>query len=501
MLETARILAVFGVLSTLTLIGLLQGVTPSEPDPQTRATRVEVKEDRSEEAKKLKVQIEKEKEKLSKQLREEYDKAFQKRMEEVAKLRDEVARQTEELKKQKESFDKKRTNSSEEARRLAELEEKIRAREAEAEKKARQSLEQEQKLTEFMKKAEEREKKLKDRESSLETLAQTVLRQQADLEAATQALGEEKQKDEADRKAREEKMVRLAEDLEKRQAEILREQAKMAEEQKALAQKQDENSQEWRKVKDAYKRLQAREAEIEKKLGEAKARAGDWEKIKAEWDRIAEEKKRLSEAHAVRENVARFVKTFDKERYAGRLSALMRGTALKTVESEFIPFEFFSATDEEAKNQLRLFGIKDVYLNLDTKKYVIVNDYTTGTFSLSGTWRPGEREGKFPNYSSVVLRRRITGFYKHTLRRALDRIGGSESSSYVFGLMTQVMMYEVYMHQKKVMGLLGIDKKSIVKFTFAPFRHDGQWRFKVIRVTVRTPVGISKERTVGNYTF
>jgi hypothetical protein len=92
-------------------------------------------------------------------------------------------------------------------------------------------------------------------------------------------------------------------------------------------------------------------------------------------------------------------------------------------------------------------------------------------------------------------------FYPSAVTNALSRVGGTARNLYVCGLMTKIMVYEVILHQERVMKLLGLERRQIVKFKFAPFLHQGRWRFKVLNVTTRESSGAETVRPVGNYSF
>ncbi len=485
MKDIAVFTVILAAVAAATLAGIVRLEKPAEVTA-VEAAGIVVHEEQSAEARQIKARLEeefrKEKEKLEKKLEEDFDKRFKDRISEVDKLKTEMAEQKTEL-------DAK-------ASQIADLEEKVRTREEEARKKEEAASKKESVIEDLEKRLNAKEENLDKRRDEIEQLAQTLLRQQADIKASEDA----RRKAEEDLKKRESEVKDLAKSIEERQGNLERSQEKMNEEQKRISEAQEKNREEWKKIEEAYKRAASKEAEIEKKLKESSMSADEWAKVKEEWERIAEEKKKLDEAREVRENVDKFRETFDGARYASELSNLMRGVNLKTVESEFIPFEFFSATDQEAKSQPSLFGIIDVYLS-GTKKYVVVSDYSSPSFPEPAEWKTGELGARFPEYSTVVLERKKTGFYLETLNRALGKIGGSASSAYVFGLITKVMMYEVYLHQKRVIEILKLDRKAVMKFKFAPFFHEGHWRFKVVAVTCSEADGRRTERKVGNYSF
>jgi len=500
-----RFTAAFGlVCAGLLAGGVLLGLDPvaiRTPD-EVRAAEVEVREERSEDAKKLKVRIEEAKKKIEKTLRKEFDrrlkereKEFTKKLSQVSGINEEVARQAAELVRREEDLSKEKERLNDKVQKVAELEEKIHRRETEAEKKEKEAQDRRKKMANLEARLREREKKTGDKETELADMARTLLDQQARMKATEERTAKDQAEKDRQQRTREEEMREMAKTLKDQQAAI-------AEKQKALRDVQETNRLELRKVQDAYKRNKAREAELDKKLAQASSSLADLEKLKAERKLLAEERKKLDETVDVRQNVKAYRQSFDERAYAAKLSELMRATGLKTVESRFIPFHFYSANDETQKNQLRYFGIRDVYMNMKSKKYVVMSDYASGDFSSSGVWGDDELGQKFPSYSIVVLERRThKGFYRETLAKALGRVGGAARGVYVFGLMTKVMVYEVFLHQKRVMELLGLERRQIVKFKFAPFFHQGRWRFKVLNVTTRESSGAETVRPVGNYSF
>jgi hypothetical protein len=84
----------------------------------------------------------------------------------------------------------------------------------------------------------------------------------------------------------------------------------------------------------------------------------------------------------------------------------------------------------------------------------------------------------------------------------MDAIGNDRSQIRVLGLMPVDMVYEVVLHQKRVIEILGVDAEDVRSFQFAPWFDTAvdKWRFKVIRVTVANGRG-TEVKTIGNYTF
>lgn len=480
----------FGVILAAVTAATLAGITlieDSKDSPAAEAASVEVRKERSEEAAlaraKIEEEIGREKEKIEKRLREEFDRSFKDRIAEIEKLKAQASEQAE--------------TTDSKAEKIAELEQKIAKREEEARAREEALGKKESLVEDLEKRLKAGEEGVEKKQSELEALTQTLLRQQAEMKAAD----ESRAMDDAALKRRESEIKDLAKKMEERQEQISKDQERLGEDQKKLSESQEKNREEWRKIEDAYKRAQEREAEIEKKIKESSLSAGEWEKIKEEWSRIEGEKKKLEEARAVEEDVQKYRETFDSGKYAAELAKAMKGVSQKTVESEFISWFFYRASAEEGKDQLRLFGVKDVYMNLKTRKYVVVGDYSSGSFESDGVWKDGELEARFPQYSSVVLERKRNELYSDTLAKALRTIGGTEQDAYVFGLMTKSMIYEVYIHQKKVIELLGLDRAKVVSFMFASFYHQGRWRFKVSSVTTADAGGRRTEKKVGNYSF
>ncbi|MHC5078576.1 MAG: hypothetical protein ACYTHN_06135 [Planctomycetota bacterium] len=335
------------------------------------------------------------------------------------------------------------------------------------------------------------------RQKELEELAASLVEQQKDLASRTKVLEEK----ESSVEAREKEAKELARTLIDSQKEIQDKQKSLENLQRDLNESQTERDREWQRIKDEWKKIENQRKALEAKLESAKSTAADWEALKEEWRKLEGQRKKLEEAQDVRENVDRFKKQFDRSAYLSRLNALRGAESRKKVESEFIRFDFYFATEELRKKHLGFYGMMDIFYNEGTKKYAVKRNYNSPSFDTSGTWTPETARGIYDVFSKVALQR-DHGFYTSFARQAADRIGGPRSKIRIFGLMPVGMVYECVLHQRRVMELMNLVRKDVKRFQFAPWydQGEGKWRFKVISVTVSN--GRSSEvRKVGLYNF
>jgi hypothetical protein len=286
-----------------------------------------------------------------------------------------------------------------------------------------------------------------------------------------------------------------------RQKEIEKKQQELAESQKTISESQTDRDREWERIKDEWKKLEAQRKAVEDKLKSAKTTAKEWEALKEEWRRLEVQRKKLEEAQDVRENVSKFRKQFDSQVYEGRLSGLKASIARDKLESEFIPCDFYFETLELRMRHLGFFGMMDMFYNTSTRKFVTKRDYRSGGFDRSGSWDAAMEAEVYSDFSRVG-QARDSVFYNPYIDKAMARIGGPRNKIAVLGLMPVSMVYEIVLHQRRVMELLGLSRASVKRFQFAPWfdKANGKWRFKVLWVTVKSGSG-TRERKVGNYQF
>jgi len=451
-----------------------EGISVEVRDPETDPWLEEERKRIEEEAQKL----QEEQAELARQRRELDEKI--RRVQEIAKA---VKPRESDLKLREES--------------VARLEEELRKAREEADRRADLQVRREKELEAREEKTQVEREEFEKRQRELEKLASTLVEQQKRLAERTNSLeNKETSIEEREREARE--MARMLLD---RQKEIEKKQQELAESQKTISESQTDRDREWERIKDEWKKLEAQRKAVEDKLASAKTTATEWEALKEEWRRLEAQRNKLEEAQKVRENVSEYRKQFDRQAYEGRLSGLKAGLARDKVESEFIPCDFYFETADLLKRHLGFFGMTDMFYNTSTRKFVMKRDYGSGGFDRSGSWDAATEAEVYGDFSRVGQARE-GAFYTPYIDKAMARIGGPRNKIAVLGLMPVNMVYEIVLHQRRVMEVLGLSRASVKRFQFAPWfdKANGKWRFKVLWITVKNGSG-TRTRKVGNYQF
>ncbi|GEM_PF-2871427 len=416
----------------------------------------------------------------------------------LAEREAEVASSLSKLKAMAEELAQKQTSQQDAREAVVKLEEKLDQAQAESARREEQIRRREEALEAREKEARVEREAIRKRQAALEKMAEALVEQQKDLAERSEDLTSEKE----DVEAREKEVDALARTLIESQREIQAKQDALQKAQQDLSESQTERDREWKRIRDEWKKIEGQRKRLEEKLTSTEATAAEWESIKAEWKKLEAQKKKLEEAQEVHENVENFKKAFDKNAYREKLDGLKSEIGRKQVESDFISYKFFFATDDLRQSHIKFFGIRDMYLNLKTKRFVLVRDYARQGFEDEGVLDEGTRREIFSRFSTVTLNREGDAFYENYIDEAMGRIGRDRSEIRVLGLMPVDMVYEVVLHQKRVIELLGVGRDDVKLFQFAPWfdTSENQWRFKVIRVTVSNGRG-TRVKEIGNYRF
>ncbi|MHC4781358.1 MAG: hypothetical protein ACYTFG_22515, partial [Planctomycetota bacterium] len=333
---------------------------------------------------------------------------------------------------------------------------------AEAKKKLEENL---AKIADRRKAVEENLEKVRERMEAMEP-------REEDLKTREEAMARLRETDVGGREA---EAKALAKVLLEQQKEIKDKQESLEESQKSLSDSQTERDREWDRVRDEWKKLEAQRKSLEAKLTSAKTTAKEWEALKSEWKKLDAQKKKLEEAQEVRENVGRFKKQFDRGAFKKELARLKRTYDRKDVESKYVGFEFYFETSELKRKHLQFFGMKDWYLNRKTSKFVLKQDYRSFDFGAERRMNARESESILRDYSALSLNREADPFYTPYIYEAMKKIDGPRGSVIVRGLMPVNMVYEIVLHQQRVMEIFGLDRDDVLHFRFAPWfdRTDG----------------------------